>query len=337
MPRQFHPLPIPAAAGIGLRAPHIGDMLKWRPAAGWLEVHAENYMGDGSAVAALETLRQSYPLSVHGVGLSLGSAEGLDRDHLARLVRLCDRLQPDLVSEHLAWSVADGAFLNDLLPLRYDDEALALVVRNVDQVQSALGRPLLIENLSAYVALEGASMSEAEFLAQLVSRTGCGLLLDVNNVYVSAHNLGFDADEFIAGLPGAAVCEIHLAGHAANDTDFGPVLIDDHGSRVPPAVWTLYARVIERIGRRPTLIEWDSDLPSLDVLLGEAMWADLMMGVLTREGACSASGAGGQLGPFTADQCAAPVRLPVLKAFHLVRPAASLVNYPERRNRRAVA
>ncbi len=197
MPKQPIPLSIPAAAGIGLRSPHIGEMLSRRPSAGWLEIHAENYMGDGPAVAALERLCETYPLSVHGVGLSLGSATGIDRRHLGRLRAVCDRFQPALVSEHLAWSRAGGAFLNDLLPLRYDEEALAIVARNLDLVQETLGRRILVENLSAYVALEGSTMSEAEFLAELVKRTGCGLLLDVNNVHVSAKNLDFDALAFV--------------------------------------------------------------------------------------------------------------------------------------------
>lgn len=276
MSHAFRPLAIPATAGIGLRSPHIKEMLSRRPSAGWLEVHAENYMGDGAGVEALERLRQIYPLSVHGVGLSLGSAQGLDRDHLERLRKVCERFQPDLVSEHLAWSVADGAYLNDLLPLRYDEEALVIVARNVATVQETLKRRVLIENLSAYVAFADSSMNEAEFLAELVARTGCGLLLDVNNVQVSAHNLQYDAKAFIDALPADSIGEIHLAGHATNQVGADTVLIDDHGSRVPPVVWTLYQHAISRFGPRPTLIEWDTDVPVLDVLLGEAMWADML-------------------------------------------------------------
>jgi len=254
-------------------------MLTRRPTAGWLEVHAENYMGESAQVTALEKLRQTYPVSVHGVGLSLGSAAGLDRDHLARLAKVVSRFEPDLVSEHLAWSVADGAYLNDLLPLRYDEAALVIVARNVEQVQDTLNRQVLIENLSAYVEFAGSTMTEAEFLAGLVKRTGCGLLLDVNNVYVSAHNLGFDAARFIDTLPAGAIGEIHLAGHAVNEIGNGDtVLIDDHGSRVPPVVWSLYASAIRKFGPRPTLIEWDTEVPELDVLLGEAMWADMLLG-----------------------------------------------------------
>ncbi|TIQ02151.1 MAG: DUF692 domain-containing protein, partial [Mesorhizobium sp.] len=195
---------------------------------------------------------------------------------LQRLRKVCERFQPDLVSEHLAWSVADGAYLNDLLPLRYDEEALEIVARNVEAVQDALQRQVLIENLSAYVAFADSSMNEAQFLTELVARTGCGLLLDVNNVQVSAHNLQYDARAFIDTLPAEAIGEIHLAGHATNQVGTDTVLIDDHGSRVPPVVWTLYQHAISQLGPRPTLIEWDTDVPVLDVLLGEAMWADML-------------------------------------------------------------
>ncbi len=342
MSMQPTPLSIPAAAGIGLRSPHIGEMLSRRPAAGWLEVHAENYMGDGPAVAALERLCETYPLSVHGVGLSLGSATGIDRRHLGRLRAVCDRFQPALVSEHLAWSRAGGAFLNDLLPLRYDDEALAIVARNLDLVQQTLGRRVLVENLSAYVALEGSTMSEAEFLAELVRRTGCGLLLDVNNVHVSSQNLDFDAIDYIEQLPLDAIGEIHLAGHARNETEFGPVLIDDHGSRVPPVVWSLYAHVVERTGARPTLIEWDSALPTLEVLLGEAMWADLLMETVAfqlRQGNRRPSPRPATSWTSCVDNpfAATPVRLPVLTAFQTIRPAALPATRPMRRTNRAAA
>ncbi|MBZ9767089.1 DUF692 domain-containing protein [Mesorhizobium sp. CA6] len=305
MSNMFSPLAIPASAGIGLRSPHIAEMLTRRPSAGWLEVHAENYMGDGAGVQALERLRQTYPLSVHGVGLSLGSAQGLDRDHLERLRKVCERFQPDLVSEHLAWSVADGAYLNDLLPLRYDEEALAIVARNVETVQDTLKRRVLIENLSAYLAFADSSMNEAEFLAALVARTGCGLLLDVNNVQVSAHNLQYDAKAFIDALPEEAIGEIHLAGHATNKVGTDTVLIDDHGSRVPPVVWALYQHAVDRLGPRPTLIEWDTDVPVLDVLLGEAMWADMLTAsiMFSRKQAVRRE--------QTAEVRATPIRLPI--------------------------
>ena len=331
MSRTFQPLAIPAAAGIGLRSPHIGEMLTRRPSAGWLEVHAENYMGDGAAVEALERLRDIYPLSVHGVGLSLGSAQGLDRDHLERLRKVCERFQPDLVSEHLAWSVADGAYLNDLLPLRYDEEALAVVARNVDTVQTTLKRQVLIENLSAYLAFADSLMNEAEFLAELVVRTGCGLLLDVNNVQVSAHNLHYDAKAFIDVLPAEAIGEIHLAGHATNQVGDDTVLIDDHGSRVPPVVWSLYQHAISRLGPRPTLIEWDTDVPPLDVLLGEAMWADMLSASImfnrkqtARHVAASRPRAAPAVLPFKATR-----GMPVLAAFAAARPGPAVPAIPE--------
>ena len=272
--------PLPPAAGIGLRHPHVAEMIERAPSVGWLEVHAENYMSDGPDAAALEKLRERYPVSVHGVGLSLGSAAGIDPEHLARLKAVCDRFEPALVSEHLAWCIGDGVYLNDLLPVPHDEEALGIVARNIERVQDALQRPILIENLSAYVGFARSVMSEPEFLAELVRRTGCGLLLDVNNVHVSAYNLGFDASAYVAALPAEAVGEIHIAGHARNETPSGAVLIDDHGSRVAAPVWDLYAQALRRIGTRPTLVEWDSALPSLDTLLGEAMWADLLIGSL---------------------------------------------------------
>ncbi len=260
----------PRASGIGLRAPHVAEILATRPAVGWLEVHAENYMGGGPALAALERLRHDYPISVHGVGLSLGSAEGLDAGHLERLARLVERLQPALVSEHLSWSVTGGAYLNHLLPLPCTGETLAVVSDNVARVQDRLGRPILVENPSGYLRFQHATMTEAELLASLARRTGCGLLCDVNNIHVTCANLGGDPDAYLAALPPAAIAEIHLAGHAVNDADGRPILIDDHGSPVAEPVWRLYERALARLGPRPTLIEWDTDVPPLAVLLGEA-------------------------------------------------------------------
>jgi uncharacterized protein len=279
MPSPSHALP--SVAGIGLRQPHMADMIDRRPAVGWLEVHAENLTQDGPSATAVEQLRSRYPLSVHGVGLSLGSAAGIDRAHLARFKAVVERFEPAMISEHLAWSVGDGIYLNDLLPVPHDEEALGIVADSIGQVQDALGRPILIENLSAYVGFAHSTMEEPEFLAELVRRTGCGLLLDVNNVIVSAHNLGFDAAAYISRLPAHAIGEIHLAGHARNDTSDGPVLIDDHGSRVPAEVWALYADAVGGIGQRPTLIEWDSALPPLSVLVGEAMHADMLTACLS--------------------------------------------------------
>jgi uncharacterized protein len=278
MPTICFPPSLPAITGIGLRGPHMAQILETRPGVGWLEVHAENYMNFGPATAALQRIREDYQVAVHGVGLSLGSGHGIDDAHLARLKDVCDRLTPATVSEHLAWCVGDGIYLNDLLPIPYDEEALDIVCRNVERTQEAIKRPILIENLSAYVGFARSTMAEPQFLTEIVRRTGCGLLLDINNVYVSARNLGFEAESYIAALPGTAIGEIHLAGYSVNDTPDGQVLIDNHGSCVASDVWTLYHGAVKRFGRKPTLIEWDSDLPPLSTLLGEAMWAELVAG-----------------------------------------------------------
>jgi uncharacterized protein len=259
-----------AGCGIGLRAPHVDEIDATRPAIGWLEVHAENYMGGGPALRALERLRRDYPLSVHGVGLSLGGADGLDLAHLDRLARLVERLEPALVSEHLSWSVTGGAYLNHLLPLPYTDETLAVLCRHVSAVQDRLGRRLLVENPSGYLRFRDSPIPEVEFLNALARRTGCGLLCDVNNVYVTCANLVGDAAAWLDALDPAAVGEIHLAGHAVNDADGRPILIDDHGSPVTDDVWRLYEHALRRYGAAPTLIEWDTDVPPLSVLLAEA-------------------------------------------------------------------
>jgi uncharacterized protein len=280
MPVQSQSSTLPLEAGIGLRSPHIHEVLERHPSIGWFEVHAENFMNRGVASSALDEIRNNYALSIHGVGLSLGSARGVDPGHLNRLKEVCSRFEPAMVSEHLSWSVGDGIYLNDLLPIPYDDEALNIVTENISRTQDVLGRPILIENLSAYVGFARSTMTEPEFLAILAKRTGCGLLLDINNVYVSAQNLGFDAEAYIAALPVDSIREIHLAGYSENQTPDGPVLIDSHGSCVAHQVWSLYASAIKRMGRRPTLIEWDSALPPLVTLLGEAMWADLLAGAI---------------------------------------------------------
>ena len=260
----------PSSCGIGLRAPHVAEILERRPPIGCLEVHAENYMGGGPAVRALERLRDDYPLSIHGVGLSLGSAEGVDGEHLERLARLVERLEPALVSEHLSWSATSGAYLNHLLPLPYTDEALDVLCANVARAQDRLGRRLLVENPSGYLRFRDSSIPEPEFLNALARRTGCGLLCDVNNVHVTCCNLGGEAVAWIDALDTAAVGEIHLAGHAVNDADGRTVLIDDHGSLVADPVWGLFEHALRRFGPTPTLIEWDTDIPPLDVLLGES-------------------------------------------------------------------
>jgi uncharacterized protein (UPF0276 family) len=260
-------------AGIGLRAPHVAEVIATRPATGWLEVHTENYLGGGPAVKALMRVRRDYPVSLHGVGLSLGSAEGLDACHLARVRSLVDRLEPALVSEHLSWSIAGGVYLNHLLPLPYTAEALALVGDHVDQAQEALGRRLLIENPSSYLRFAASTLEEPAFLGEIARRTGCALLCDVNNAFVSCRNFGLDPVAWLDALPAAAVAEIHLAGHARGDADGQVVLIDDHGSRVADEVWALYAHALRRFGPVPVLVEWDTDLPPLPVLLEEAATA----------------------------------------------------------------
>ncbi len=266
-----------ARAGIGLRSPHVAEVLATHPAVGWLEVHAENYMGGGPAARRLEAVRRDYPVSLHGVGLSLGSAEGIDTQHLERLARLVERVEPCIVSEHLAWSTVDGAYLNHLLPLPYTEEALAVVARNVTRAQERLGRSILVENPSSYLRFLDSAIPEAEFLVEVARRTGCGILCDVNNVFVSAHNVGLDMWGYLDTLPAEAVAEVHLAGHVANDADGHTVLIDDHGSRVSPPVWRLYAAALARFGPVPTLIEWDTDLPPLAVLVEEAAAATRML------------------------------------------------------------
>ncbi len=278
---------IPAKAGIGLRFPHHQAVVDTRPDVAWLEAHPENYMGGGTSLRYLETIRRDYPLSLHGVGLSLGSAEEIDAAHLTRVRRVVERFDPGLVSEHLSWSVIGGAYLADLLPLPMTEEALAVVCRHVEQAQACLKRHLLIENPSTYLRFRHSTIPEWEFLARVAERTGCGILCDVNNIYVSACNHGWDAATYLAALP-AAVGEIHLAGHAVKKLDDGQTLrIDDHGSRVAPAVWALYAEALARFGPVPTLIEWDTDVPPLEVLLEEAARAAAMLREAEREHAAA--------------------------------------------------
>ncbi|HEX7640268.1 MAG TPA: DUF692 domain-containing protein, partial [Burkholderiaceae bacterium] len=260
--------PLPAAAvGIGLRQPHYREAFERRPALGFVEVHSENFFADGGpALAALERARAAWPVSLHGVGLSLGSADALADAHLRKLRRLVDRIEPALVSEHLCWTGVGGVQANDLLPLPRTRSTLALLAARVDQVQETLGRRILVENLSAYVAFRDDDCTETAFLAELARRTGCGVLLDVNNLHVNAANFGFDPFERLAELPREVVGQMHLAGFTAVDD----CLVDTHGSPVAEAVWTLYEAALRRFGPVPTLIEWDTDLPSLDVLLAEA-------------------------------------------------------------------
>jgi uncharacterized protein (UPF0276 family) len=261
---------IPARAGIGLRAPHVVEVMATRPAIAFLEVHTENYLGGGPAVAALERLRSDYPVSLHGVGLSLAGADPLDDRHLLRVKGLVDRIQPALVSEHLAWSVGGGAYLNHLLPLPYDAVRLEATSRRIERIQETLGRRILVENPARYLRFRGSPIPEPEFLLELSRRTECGILLDVNNVYVSARNFDEDPGEYLDAMKAGAIGEIHLAGHATNDADGRAILIDDHGSRVAEAVWDLYRAALTQLGPVPTLVEWDTNLPELAVLLAEA-------------------------------------------------------------------
>jgi uncharacterized protein (UPF0276 family) len=265
---------LPASAGVGLRAPHLREVFSARPALGFLEVHAENYLGGGPALTALEALRKDYPLSIHGVGVSLGSATGLDREHLKRFRALIDRTGPFLVSEHLAWSSVEGIYLNDLLPLPYTEETLAIVARNIEIAQDDLGRRILVENPSRYLAFRHSPIPETEFLAELHRRTGCGLLCDVNNIYVTCSNLDLDPEAYLDALPSAAVGEIHLAGHSHVERGGLSILIDDHASIVSPPVWRLYERALDRFGLVPSLVEWDKNLPVFETLIGEARIAD---------------------------------------------------------------
>jgi len=277
--RQEKEGPIPAKAGIGLRFPHHAAVLDTLPDIAWLEVHTENYMGGGQPIAYLEMIRAHYPISLHGVGLSLGSAEGLDVAHLERIGEVARRIEPALVSEHLSWSVVDGLYIADLLPLPMTEEALDIVCRHVDQTQAYLRRRILVENPSSYLRWRHSTIPEWKFLAAVASRTGCGILCDVNNIYVSAANHGWDSSAYLAGLLPAAIGEIHLAGHSVRELGGGRVLrIDDHGSRVIPAVWGLYAAALARFGAVPTLIEWDTDIPELRVLIGEASRAETLLG-----------------------------------------------------------
>lgn len=262
----------PQAVGIGLRAPHHEAFLASRPAIGWVEVHSENFFGQGGpALRTLERVRADYPVSLHGVGLGLGSAGALSQTHLHDLAALIRRIQPCLVSEHLCWGQApDGRHLNDLLPLPYTHEALRHVCERIDAVQNRLGRRILIENLSAYLQYREADYSEWDFLAAVAERSGCGILLDVNNLYVNAVNHGFDPADYLAAMPASAVGEIHLAGYGVQRVAGREVLVDTHSRTVTRPVWALYEAALAHLGRHPTLIEWDNDLPELDVLLAEA-------------------------------------------------------------------
>lgn len=263
---------IPDVAGIGLRAPHHTALLETLPVVGWVEVHSENYLSEPSLVV-LEAVRAHYPVSLHSVGLSLGSAEGIDRWHLNELAILAQRIEPGLISEHLAWGAVDHDFLADLLPLPLTEESLDVVCRNVGQAQEAFGKSILIENPSTYLQFSHSTIPEAEFLTALVKRTGCGLICDINNVFVSASNHGWDPQRYLRALPADAIGEFHLAGHSQAGGIAAPLLLDTHDRRVAPEVWALFQDALTIFGRRPTLIEWDAEIPALPVLLDEAALA----------------------------------------------------------------
>ena len=279
------PSALPPRAGAGFKPEHFADILAAPQPAGFFEVHAENYMGAGGPPhAQLGRLREDYALSIHGVGLSIGSMQPLDRDHLARLKTLCDRYQPDSFSEHLAWSSHDSVFLNDLLPLPYTEETLGRVADHIDEVQAALGRQMLLENPATYLLFTESTIEETDFLAEIARRTGCGLLLDVNNVFVAATNHNIDPAAYLARFPVEAVREIHLSGHSETMDDLGaPLLIDSHDTPVKDPVWALYQTVLARIGPVASLIEWDNDVPAWPVLREEVLAAQRMLDSAARQ------------------------------------------------------
>lgn len=270
--------PVPAQAGIGLRFPHHACVAEDKPRIAWLEIHSENYLGGGTPLRYLDAIRRDYPVSAHGVGLSLGSADGLDEQHLKRLGRLVERIEPALVSEHLAWNALAGTHFADLLPLPLTEEALGVVCRNVEVAQDFLRRKILIENPSSYLRYRHSTIPEWQFVAEVAARTDCGILCDINNVFVSACNHGFDARDYLRSLPAARIGEFHLAGHRLRSFEDGrSIRIDDHGSRVCDGVWQLYAYAVALFGPAPTLIEWDTDVPALSVLMEEAAKAEHIM------------------------------------------------------------
>ena len=270
---------LPPVPGVGYKPQHFAEIMEDAGPVGWLEIHAENYMGAGGRpIAQLRHLSQCFPISVHGVGLSIGAEAPLDTDHLTRLRHLCDWLNPASFSEHLAWSTHDTHFLNDLLPVPYTKSTLTRVADHIAQVQDTVGRKMLLENPSTYVAFAESEMAEVDFLAEIVARTGCGLLLDVNNVFVSATNQQTDPISYIDSFPVEFVGEIHLGGHDEDEDDHGaPLLIDSHGREVVDPVWALYAHTLTRTGPVPTLIEWDTDVPDWEILADEAARAEVAL------------------------------------------------------------
>lgn len=285
---KSHSLPLnrlPSRAGVGLKAQHYNDILIEQPDIGWFEVHPENYMGAGGPPHHyLEKIRAQYPISLHGVGLSIGGAEPPSTAHLARLKQLIDRYQPESFSEHLAWSSHEAGYFNDLLPLPLNEETLSLVSDHIDHIQETLGQRMLLENPSTYVTFTESTMDEVEFLKTVAKITGCGLLLDVNNVFVSTTNHQKNAEDYIDRFPMHLVGEIHLGGHAEDEDDIGnPLLIDSHDRAVIGDVWALYERAICRAGPKPTLIEWDNDVPAWPTLFAEALRADEILEAMKAE------------------------------------------------------
>ena len=272
---------LPHRPGVGYKAQHFNDIMNNADPVGWLEIHAENYMGmGGRPLAQVRALSEKFPFSVHGVGLSIGGEGRLDRDHLSRLKARCDWLNPASFSEHLAWSTHDSAFLNDLLPLPYTAATVKRVADHIDEVQSTLGRQMLLENPSSYLEFAESDMSETDFLAEIAARTGCGLLLDVNNVFVSAVNLGYSPQGYIGAYPIDHVGEIHLGGHDEDEDETGtPLLIDSHGAEVVDPVWALLDYTLAKSGPKPLLIEWDTDVPDWAVLVEEIKRADAALSV----------------------------------------------------------
>ncbi len=284
-PLRLPIFPTPLKAGAGFKPEHFADILQDQDGVGFFEVHAENLMGDGGAPhAAIAKLREDYPIFLHGVGMSLGGEMPLNRDHLKRFKHVADRFEPMVVSEHLAWSSHDTTYYNDLLPVPYTKPVLDRVISHIHQFQNELGRIMLLENPSTYVAFEQCDMSETDFLMEIVKQTGCGLLLDINNVYVSATNHKYSPEQYLAEFPLTHVREIHLAGHATEEDEAGaPLLIDAHDREVSNAVWSIYEKVIGKIGPVPTLIEWDNDVPAWSVLKNEATKADTILVRHTRQ------------------------------------------------------
>jgi uncharacterized protein (UPF0276 family) len=275
---EVTPTPVPARAGIGLRAEHYHDILDTLPDVGWLEVHSENYFGEGGRpLHYLEKLSEHYPISLHGVGLSIGSTDQISLEHLAKLKHLINQFQPGLVSEHLSWGSFQGRHFNDLFPMPYTSEALEHMIKQVSFVQDYLGRQILIENVSSYLEFDCSTIPEWEFITELSEKSGCGILLDVNNIYVNACNHQFNANDYIDSIPKHLVKEIHLAGHTVKELDSNRILIDTHNQLVTKEVWALYRKAIRYFGEVPTLVEWDTDLPKLEVLLGEAQQAEIIL------------------------------------------------------------